>query len=350
MGASSLLAAGHHVTVESSDHRIYSNHSFQEIGCQIVAAGAWTNAPSDAYILGLKELPTLPQSLRHNHIFFGHAYKGQARSQDLLARFRHGGGKLLDLEYMCDENGDRVVAFGYWAGYVGTALALLQHATKDSTGIKIIVEQFSPFTDQDTLNSYVESALSTAQPRVLIIGAYGRCGHGAQEMCHRHGINPTLWGKNETLCLDRSALLAHDVLINCALITQPIEPFLRAEDLSLNRQLSVVSDVSCDQGSILNPLPIMSETTTWDSPVHRLYSNPKTDMSEPLDFIAIDNLASILPRESSDDFSKALLPYLLDLENLGNPAWMYARNTFNSHVLSILPRQHSDLGLRMPCP
>ena len=347
-GASSLLAAGHHVTVESSGHRIYSDQSFKDIGCQIVASGAWTNAPGDAYILGLKELSTFPVALKHNHIFFGHAYKGQPNSQNLIARFRQGGGKLLDLEYMCDEKGNRVVAFGYWAGYVGTALALLQHATKDSTGIDSIVEQFSPFTDQETLNSYVESTLSTMSPRVLIIGAHGRCGLGAQEMCHRHGISPTLWGRNETLCLNRSALLAHDVLINCALITHPIEPFLRAGDLSLSRQLSVISDVSCDQGSILNPLPIMSETTTWDSPVRRLYT--KTDMNESLDFVAIDNLASILPRESSEAFSKALLPYLLDLQNSGNPAWVYARNTFNNHSLSISPQQCSDPGLRMPCP
>lgn len=32
----------------------------------------------------------------------------------------------------------------------------------------------------------------------------------------------------------------------------------------------------------------------------------------PLDLIAIDNLPSLLPRESSTDFSAALLPQLLD--------------------------------------
>ena len=36
-----------------------------------------------------------------------------------------GGGALLDLEYLTDDHGRRLAAFGYWAGYVGAALAVL---------------------------------------------------------------------------------------------------------------------------------------------------------------------------------------------------------------------------------
>lgn len=39
----------------------------------------------------------------------------------------------------------------------------------------------------------------------------------------------------------------------------------------------------------------------------------------PLDLIAIDNLPSLLPKESSTDFSAALLPHLLDFG--GAEAW-----------------------------
>ena len=54
---------------------------------------------------------------------FGHAYKGQPAGQVLLRRFRDGGGTLYDLEYLTDETGRRVAAFGYWAGYAGAALS-----------------------------------------------------------------------------------------------------------------------------------------------------------------------------------------------------------------------------------
>ena len=50
---------------------------------------------------------------------FGHAYKGQHSGRALLQRFKAGGGTLYDLEYLVDEDGRRVAAFGYWAGYAG---------------------------------------------------------------------------------------------------------------------------------------------------------------------------------------------------------------------------------------
>jgi saccharopine dehydrogenase (NAD+, L-lysine-forming) len=51
---------------------------------------------------------------------------------------------------------------------------------------------------------------------------------------------------------------------------------------------------------------VYDETTDWDEPFRRLREDP------PLDLIAIDNLPSLLPLESSADFSAALLPHLLD--------------------------------------
>jgi saccharopine dehydrogenase (NAD+, L-lysine-forming) len=48
----------------------------------------------------------------------------------------------------------------------------------------------------------------------------------------------------------------------------------------------------------------------------------------PLDLIAIDNLPSLLPRESSTDFSAALLPQLLDFGTGG--AWARCQDLFRT--------------------
>jgi saccharopine dehydrogenase (NAD+, L-lysine-forming) len=88
-------------------------------GCEIVAENAWPQAPADAIIFGLKELPEDGTPLPHRHIMFGHAFKGQPAGQVLLKRFKAGGGTLYDLEYLVGEDGRRVAAFGYWAGYAG---------------------------------------------------------------------------------------------------------------------------------------------------------------------------------------------------------------------------------------
>lgn len=44
--------------------------------------------------------------------------------KELLKRFRDGNGVLLDLEFLNDAQGRRVAAFGYMAGYAGSALGI----------------------------------------------------------------------------------------------------------------------------------------------------------------------------------------------------------------------------------
>lgn len=44
-------------------------------GVNMVPCGSWVNAPKEAYILGLKELPFSGDPISQTHIFFAHAYK-----------------------------------------------------------------------------------------------------------------------------------------------------------------------------------------------------------------------------------------------------------------------------------
>lgn len=120
-----LINRGHRITVEQSAQRIFSTQDYQDAGCEVVAEGAWELAPRSAYILGLKELPDSFKSLKHKHVYFAHVYKGQYHAEKLLDRFVRGGGSLLDLEYLVNDNGRRVAAFGFYAGIAGAAIAIL---------------------------------------------------------------------------------------------------------------------------------------------------------------------------------------------------------------------------------
>jgi saccharopine dehydrogenase (NAD+, L-lysine-forming) len=75
-----------------------------------VESNTWPQAPKDAFIVGLKELPEwdMTSPLPHKHIFFGHCYKGQAGWKELLRRFVSGGGTLLDMEFLNDEKGTAI--------------------------------------------------------------------------------------------------------------------------------------------------------------------------------------------------------------------------------------------------
>ncbi|GHH40001.1 saccharopine dehydrogenase [Lentzea cavernae] len=315
--AASLVSEGFAVTVEESAQRVHPIGDYAAAGCTVAEAGGWVDAPDDFVVVGLKELPDDPSELRHRHVFFGHAYKKQEGAERLLRRFDAGGGVLLDLEYLTDDSGRRLAAFGYWAGYVGAALAVLHHRGALDAPLR------------PTSVPELDALLAGGDPlSAVVIGALGRCGRGADRALTAAGVTPTRWDLAETRDLDRPALLRHEVLVNAVLTSEPIPPFLRPEDLDEPRALRTVCDVTCDVGSPFNVLPIYDSTTSWDQLARALREEP------PLDLIAIDNLPSLVPLEATDAFSADLLPLLRDLPRATSP-WQRAERLFHDTVTAI---------------
>jgi saccharopine dehydrogenase (NAD+, L-lysine-forming) len=316
--AATLVARGIRITVEESPLRVFPLAEYVAAGCTAAPAGSWTGAPAGTYILGLKELPLAPAQLRHDHIFFGHAYKGQPGAGGLLARFTAGGGALLDLEYLTDDAGRRLAAFGYWAGYVGAALAVLHRRGVLGTPLEPL--------DRAELDARLRAGAPSDGSRehdALVIGALGRCGRGACDALETAGIDPLRWDLAETRALDRDALLAAGLLVNTVLSTHPVPPFLTLADLdSPARRTSVIADVTCDVGSDCNVLPVYDAVTDWESPARRLRGGDR-----PVDVIAIDNLPSLLPAEASRAFSADLWPLLACL-GPADPAWRRCRAAY----------------------
>jgi alanine dehydrogenase len=328
--AAALLAAGFTVTVEDAHGAAFPIEEYRRLGCAIAAPGAWRNAPPEAYILGLKELPEDEPTLRHHHIYFAHAYKGQQGWRTLLQRFARGQGTLLDLEYLVDEDGRRLAAFGYWAGYIGAALGVMAWCGQ-RLGLSPALGALSPWRDREALlgnaralHERTEASLA-GQPLLIIIGAAGRVGSGARELARNLGLHASCWDIEETA---RGGpfpeILEHDVLVNCVLADRPMPPFLTPVLLSDGeRRLSVIADVSCDPYGEHNPLPLYDRCTTLVKPLLRLHGKPCE-----LDVIAIDHLPSLLPRESSEDFSAQLLPVLLQLGDSEALVWQGAAQLF----------------------
>jgi saccharopine dehydrogenase (NAD+, L-lysine-forming) len=320
-----LLDAGLEVTVEESPQRIFGIDEYAAAGATVVEEGSWTDAPKDAYVLGIKELPDEPASLCHRHIYFAHAFKGQEDAERTLERFRSGGGRLLDIEYLTDENGRRVVAFGYWAGYVGAALGLLHLAGR-------LTAPLAPMAKHE-LDAELEQAAKdgTDQLLALVTGAAGRSGRGAQAALLTAGVPVTRWDRRETQDLHKQALLGHDLLVNCVVTHTPTTPFVEHSDLEHERRLRVLADVTCDVTGPTNMLPVNTAITTWEEPVRRLYDGTPEAGSAPLEVIAIDNLPSLLPREASEGFSADLTPHLIGLAEKDGPSgpWRAADRAFD---------------------
>jgi len=326
-GAAALIAKGIQVTVEESSVRAIPIDGYRDAGCAIAAENSWPEAPLDAIIFGLKELPEDGTPLPHRHIMFGHAFKGQHSGKALLARFKAGGGTLYDLEYLVDETGRRVAAFGYWAGYAGAAVTLKAWAAQQRGGI---CGPVGVYPGKDALLADLGAeldALNAERPRAIVIGALGRVGTGAADLCEAMGVAVTKWDMAETA---RGGpfpeILDHDLFLNCIFARPGTPVFVPKSALTEPRKLTAIGDVACDPDSDYNPVPVYSEATTWDAPVVRVAENPV------LDVMAIDNLPSMLPVESSQDYAAQLLPSLLTLDEIDAGVWGRARDTFNSHM------------------
>jgi hypothetical protein len=325
--AKQLIDAGFRLTVEDSPQNPIPIADYEAAGCQIAAAHSWeSTAPDDAFILGLKELDPTGRPLHHRHIHFAHVYKEQSGWYHTLQRFTAGGGKLYDLEYLVDERGRRIAAFGHWAGFAGAALALLGWAGQQQ-GRQPILPLIEARPSQAALVEDVRTALGSVEhsPSMLIIGALGRSGRGAVSLCEQVGIQATKWDLAET---ERGGpfveALQHDLLLNCVFVQQSVPPFVTREMLAEpGRRLSLICDVSCDPYGEYNPLPIYDRCTTFDDPALRLIEGDR-----PLDLVAIDHLPSLLPIESSEDFCGQLMPHLLQLQNPAQGVWQRALDLF----------------------
>ena len=323
-GAKALINDGFQVTVEESRQRIIPIADYAAVGCAIAPEFSWVDAPRDAIVFGLKELPDDGTPLRHRHIMFGHAYKGQPAGRVLLDRFKAGGGALYDLEYLTHADGRRVAAFGYWAGYAGAAVSLMCWIAQQDGGQVGAVHAYADAAD---MRADLLSRLGATRPTALIIGALGRVGTGAADLCEAMGMQVTKWDMAETASGGPfPQVLQRDIFLNCILARPGTPVFVPASAKTDPRRLSVIGDIACDPDSDFSPIKVYDRTTTWDEPAIRVHDVPVLDVT------AIDNLPSMLPAESSADFAGQLLPHLTTLHAIDQDVWARARAIFDGAV------------------
>ncbi|KAL8710248.1 MAG: hypothetical protein Q9220_005179 [cf. Caloplaca sp. 1 TL-2023] len=188
-----------------------------------------------------------------------------------------------------------VAAFGFHAGYAGAALALLNWAWQLEHDDKDPLPCMTHYQHQSDLDKEVKEQVSKGMqkskgrpPRVLVIGALGRCGKGALECCRNAGISEDQllkWDMAETAQPGPyKEIREADIFINCIYLDKPIPPFISTDFLKEGkRNLSVVCDISCDTTNPHNPIPFANQPTYFNKPTITLpgFSGP------PLSYITI---------------------------------------------------------------
>ena len=330
------------IVAEPSAIRAFSDDEFVKAGVELQE-----DLGDCDVLMGVKEVAVDSLLPGKHYVFFGHIAKLQEYNRPLCHAMIKKGITFTDWEYLTDGKGQRVIAFGHWAGIVGAYNALrlygLRHGlyelpapTLSSTeeGFVEDCRRILPKLGESDLNmmitgdgkvangaigfmkkagaevirvkdasDIVRKGFSVYQlgPEVLVKAKNGDA--FSLEQLIRHPSDFTSrFGEYSRLC---------DILVSCHFWNNAAPKYL-TKDMLPETTIDTVADVTCDiNGSI--------ETTVRPS----THSNPfygvnretlaETDYRDlsSIGVMAVDTCPNALPRDSSEDFGRQIMRHLI---------------------------------------
>ena len=335
--------------IQPSNNRCFSDEEYELSGAKINE-----NLNECSIIFGVKEID--PNILINNrtYLFFSHTFKInkqqkniEKNKKDLLLSILNKKITLIDYENIRGKNGTRCLGFGRFAGIVGcyNTLNLL---------LKVLGKQ--SLASAYKINDYERLVLNLKnlyfpKTKILVTGD-GRVAKGVIELLNQTNIKAVskkdflekkfdqpifcnLETKdyvtnnsstnfnlehfiNNPQDYSSSALqyLKETNILISAHYWDPSSPkIFENEDLKVLQNLKIVGDITCD---INGSVPTTIRSTTIEEPNYWIERYTLKEIDENNDGIAVmavDNLPSELPRDSSTEFSegiiKEVLPFLL---------------------------------------
>ena len=335
--------------IQPSNNRCFSDEEYELCGAKINE-----NLNECSIIFGVKEID--PNILINNrtYLFFSHTFKInkqqkniEKHKKDLLLSILNKKITLIDYENIRGKNGTRCLGFGRFAGIVGcyNTLNLL---------LKVLGKQ--SLASAYKINDYERLVLNLKnlyfpKTKILVTGD-GRVAKGVIELLNQTNIKAVskkdflekkfdqpifcnLETKdyvtnnsstnfnlehfiNNPQDYSSSALqyLKETNILISAHYWDPSSPkIFENEDLKDLQNLKIVGDITCD---INGSVPTTIRSSTIEKPNYWIDRNNLKEIDENNDGIAVmavDNLPSELPRDSSTEFSEGIinevLPFLL---------------------------------------
>ncbi|TPG65451.1 NAD(P)-dependent oxidoreductase [Hymenobacter nivis] len=349
---------GLQIVVQSSPLRSYADQEYRDLGLEVRDDVADCDV-----LLGVKEVAVAALLPHQTYLFFSHTIKEQPANQPLLRAVLDRGITLLDYELITNERGERVVAFGRYAGIVGAYNGLLTYGRKHGL---FALKPAHECVDMDDMQEEYFKVKALPPIKIAVTGT-GRVAQGALEVLDRVGIRRVsvydylyhdfrepvyaqlgsgdynrrrdgrVWDtpdfhQRPEAYESTFGLFAPvtDLLIACA-FWHPAAPrlFELADTGGPNFRINTIADVTCDvNGSI----PVTQRSTTIPAPAFDY--DPATGSLAPpysgahhLTVMAVDNLPCELPRNASRDFGRQLLDHVFPQFFNGDAGGVLARAT-----------------------
>jgi saccharopine dehydrogenase (NAD+, L-lysine-forming) len=300
-----LVSAGITVVVQYSDNRIYRDEEYEKEGAILTNKPWYSEEYSNYLIIGLKELDHIEHLHNHTHMYFSHSFKNQTNAKKILDAFSKSNSSIYDFEYFLDNN-KRYIAFGHYAGIVGAVLGLQQYTSRNNN-----IQDINNLKSYSSYSSLIKT-VSFSTVKIALIGSEGRCASGVKKILDTLGMIYTPFTKSDSI----SGLENYDIVYNCIVLDEFYSHIWFDKTTHFTKPIVIV-DISCDYSKKNNPIKLYTQATTWEHPVFKY--------NEFVDIIAIDNLPSLLPKESSDEFSYLCTKLLL---SFGTEIWIKCLEKF----------------------
>ena len=299
-------------------------------------------------LMGVKEVPVHQLIPDRTYLFFSHTIKKQQQNRRLLQAILEKNIRLIDYEMLTDERGDRLIAFGFYAGLGGAHNALWTYGQR--TGLFSLPRMCETHDYARVRESY--SSVQLPPVRIVLTGG-GRVASGAVRNLHDMGIHQVsphdfltknfdrpvftqlfasdyVQHKNGPRIFDKDHFYAHgeeyvsifkpyahraDIMIN-GIFYDPKAPlfFTVREMADPGFSLQVIADISCDIVPNAS-VPVTVHPSSIDNPVFGFDRFTGREcapfQTSSVDVMAIDNLPSELPRDASLFFGKQLIENVL---------------------------------------
>jgi saccharopine dehydrogenase (NAD+, L-lysine forming) len=329
--------------VQPSDNRCYSDEEYEYLDIPLKE-----DLKDCDILLGVKEVDKRTFIPGKTYMFFAHVAKKQPHNREMFRVMTEKNIRLIDYEYLTDEKGRRVVAFGRHAGIVGAYNGLRARGIKTN---RFKLKPAYQCHDLDEMWAGLRLIQFVTGLKILVSGE-GRVSSGAMEtlsICNIVQVTPEEFLTKEfdvpVVCqigpqyytkhkhgkpfdfrdftknpFDYESAFKPFSRVADILITghfwDPRSPvfFTREEMKSPDFRISIIADISCD---VNGPIPSTIRVSTIADPFYAY--NPRLEAEEPafsspsnITVMAVDNLPGELPRDASLDFGKMLMTSVMN--------------------------------------
>lgn len=331
------------IICQDSGVRCFSNEEYQKLDIEVQSDVTNCN-----FLMGIKEVPIPELIPDKTYLFFSHTLKKQPYNKKLLQAILKKNITLIDYEALKDRYGNRMVAFGRYAGIVGAYNALWTYGKR--------LHSFSirrAYLCYDVNDLKLELRKVNLPPIKIILTGAGRVGRGSMETLDSAGIRKVNTHDflhrefDEPVYVQLSSGDYHkrrngghfnrdefhknperydsyfkeftrvaDILIAGA-YWNPKAPllFTREDMLASEFKIKFIADITCD---INGSLPSTKRASSIMDPIYDY--DPVTDSIKPplshekfVTVMAIDNLPCELPRNASEEFGRDLIDRVLPI-------------------------------------